>query len=70
MESGSDQEEALRRIGDDRHQRPEWWALLLVLTVDLALEALAEGDVQRAGWNTLWAANAWSSLYFFGSSNR
>jgi hypothetical protein len=64
MESGADQEEALRRIGDDRHQRPEWWALLLVLTVDLAREALAEGDAQRAGWNTLWAANAWSMLVF------
>jgi hypothetical protein len=31
MESASDQEEALRRIGDDRQRRPEWWALLLSL---------------------------------------
>lgn len=35
-----------------------------MLTVDLAREALEEGDAQRAGWNALWAANAWSMLVF------
>jgi hypothetical protein len=64
MESAGDQEEALRRIGDDRQQRPEWWALLLALAVDTARDALAEEDAQRAGWNMLWAANAWSMLVF------
>jgi hypothetical protein len=64
MESAGDQGEALRRIGNDRQQRPEWWALLLVLAVDMAREALAEDDAQRAGWDMLWAASAWSMLVF------